>query len=289
MIYQHSASALHIVRAPIGLLYCTVLVTLALAFGNPVILVSLAIAVSAVAWATHTVRTVAKSALWSIPFVLVLFVINVFVSSRGHSVVFDLGRVPFFGEIEVTGECLLASGVIALRTIIIFVCFAIYCAAINPDDLLRSLRCLSFRSALTATVATRMIPLLRRDGVRLSEAQRCRGRKLSRTAAISAVMTNALERSLQISATLELRGYSSDAKAGRTKRPWSRHDAMFSAISAVLLILTICALTSHWGRFSTYPTISVDASATTVIFAVALMVGMLVPFFDRRGIAERRR
>ena len=49
--------------------------------------------------------------------------------------------------------------------VIVAVC-ALASAAIDPDEVLRSMRRVSFRSALTATIATRMVPLLALDAQR---------------------------------------------------------------------------------------------------------------------------
>jgi energy-coupling factor transport system permease protein len=58
--------------------------------------------------------------------------------------------------------------------VVIIAACALASAAVDPDELLRSLRRVSFRSALTATIATRMVPLLALDAQRIGEAQRCR-------------------------------------------------------------------------------------------------------------------
>ena len=46
--------------------------------------------------------------------------------------------------------------------------------AVDPDALLRLFRRVSYRSALTASLATRLVPVLARDAARMSEAARCR-------------------------------------------------------------------------------------------------------------------
>ena len=109
-----------------------------------------------------------------------------------------------------------------MLALIVAVC-ALASAAVDPDELLRSLRRVSFRSALTATIATRMVPLLALDAQRIGEAQRCRGR--SRRGARSdarAITTNALDRSLDIAATLEVRGYGKRVGSARRSAPCAR-------------------------------------------------------------------
>ena len=77
------------------------------------------------------------------------------------------------GQLDVTAEATAYGGVLALRALIVIACFALHSAAVDPDDLLRAFRRISFRSALTAALATRMVPVLARDARRLHDAQRC--------------------------------------------------------------------------------------------------------------------
>ncbi len=53
------------------------------------------------------------------------------------------------------------AAILGLRAIALILCGALYTAAVDPDEVLRLFRRVSFRSALTATLATRMVPVLR--------------------------------------------------------------------------------------------------------------------------------
>jgi len=68
---------------------------------------------------------------------------------------------------------------------------------------------------LTATIATRMVPLLALDARRIGEAQRCRPNPGGRLAVMRAITANALDRSLDVAATLEVRGYGSARRPAR--------------------------------------------------------------------------
>ena len=85
-----------------------------------------------------------------------------------------LGDLPVFGQIDVTLEATVYGAVLGLRAIALVLCGALYTAAVDPDEVLGLFRRFSFHSALTATLATRMVPVLARDARRLAEAQRCR-------------------------------------------------------------------------------------------------------------------
>src|SRR5437660_691670 len=114
---------------------------------------------------------------------------------------------------------------LGLRAVALVLCGALYTTAVDPDDVLRLFRRFSFRSALTAAISTRMLPVLIRDSRRLADAQRCRpGRPPSRVALMRAATAGVLDRALDTAAALEVRGYGAARRTPRTPRPYSRHD-----------------------------------------------------------------
>jgi energy-coupling factor transport system permease protein len=193
-----------------------------------------------------------------------------------------LGDGGPFGQLDLTLEALAYGAKEALVLVVIIAACALASAAVDPDELLRSLRRVSFRSALTATIATRMVPLLALDARRIGEAQRCRPDPGGRLAVMRAITANALDRSLDIAATLEVRGYGSARRPSRAHRPWSRHDLAFSA-AALAIAVTVFALPTP---FSFYPSIHGSYGTSTWISATVLAVVVLAPFAQRRGIAR---
>ena len=93
--------------------------------------------------------------------------------------------------------------------------FGLFSACVDPDELLRLLRRLSYRSALTASLATRLVPVLARDALRMGDAARCRPHPPGRLAVTRAALAGALERAVDVAAALEVRGYS---RGGRPSR-----------------------------------------------------------------------
>ena len=114
------------------------------------------------------------SAMLGLPFALLVAVINPLVTSQGLTVIARLGTLPVRGRVDVTLEAVAYGAVLGLRALALILCFALYSVAVDPDEVLRLFRRVSFRSALTATLATRLVPVLARDSRRIAEAQRCR-------------------------------------------------------------------------------------------------------------------
>ena len=287
MTYRRRASPLHAARAGVASLFCVVLAGVALSFEHPLLLGALLLAVVGAGVGARVGDVVARALLWGLPFALLIAAVNALVVRDGLTVIARFGKLPPLGEIDVTLEATAYGGILALRALIVIACFALHSAAVDPDELLRAFRRLSFRSALTAALATRMVPVLARDARRFRDAQRCRpGRPASRLALARAVTSGALDRAVDVAATLEVRGYGGGAKPARRRRPWSRHDLAFAASTLILAALGVAAALAGWETFEAYPRMLAPIAGGEVALAAALLLVALLPFADRRGIGR---
>jgi energy-coupling factor transport system permease protein len=282
MSYLRRASPLHAVRAGIGAAYCAALVLAALVIADPLVLGVLGLAVLVAAAAAGVGGRVARSLYLSAPMAVLIVAVNALVSREGLTVIARLGDAGPLGQLDITLEAVAYGAKEALVLVVIIAACALASAAVDPDELLRSLRRVSFRSALTATLATRMVPLLALDARRIGEAQRCRPNPGGRLAVMRAITANALDRSLDIAATLEVRGYGSARRPQRASRPWSRHDQAF-AVSAVAIASLAIALPAP---FAFYPSIHGGHGAGVWVLAGTLTLAVLAPFAQRRGTAR---
>ena len=281
MTYRRGASPLHAARAAVASTWCVTVSVVALSFEHPVVLAALLAVVPAAAALAGVGRAVVRMLAFSLPFALLIGLVNPLVVRDGVTVLLRGGEVPVFGHLDVTLEATVYGGVLALRALVVVACFALHTAAVDPDELLRSFRRLSFRSALTAALATRMVPVLARDARRLAEAQRCRpGAPPSRLALLRAVATGALDRAVDVAATLEVRGYGSARRPPVAHRPWSRHDMAFAASLVALIGLAVLARVP----FDAYPRLDVPVDARVLVICVLAALVALLPFADRRGI-----
>ena len=280
MSYLRRSTPLHAARSSAALAWCAALVLAAFTTSNPLVLGALAVSILAAGAAAQVGRRVARSLLLSLPMALAIVVINALVAREGLTVVARLGDGGPFGQLDITAEALAFGGEFALVLIVVMAVAALASAAIDPDEVLRSMRRVSFRSALTATVATRLVPLLALDARRSGEAQRCRPKPGGRLAVMRAIAGNALDRSLDIAATLEVRGYGSARRPRRAPRALSRHDIAFAG-SAALVVALALAWPAH---FSYYPTIRPGPVSHAIALAAALSIAALLPFTQRRGI-----
>ncbi len=240
MSYRRRASALHAAHAGAGCAYCLALALAALMLSNPVVLGTLALVVLAAGQVAGVGREVRRAALFSLPLALGIAVINALVSRNGLTVIVRLGQLPILGHADVTLEATVYGLILGLRATTVIVCGALYTAAIDPDQVLALFRRVSFRSALTATLATRMVPVLIRDSHRFADAQRCRpGRPPSRVTLLRAASSGVLDRALDVAAALEVRGFGSARRPAARRRPLSRHDIQFGAAAAAVIVIAL--------------------------------------------------
>jgi energy-coupling factor transport system permease protein len=288
--YRRRASPLHAARAAAGGAWCAALAAAALAAEHPIVLVALALVVLAGAAGAGVVREVGRIALWMVPWALAIAVINMVVVRQGFTILARLGEIPPFGQVDLTLEALVYGLLFGLRLLTVAAAFAVFTVAVDPDDLLRLMRRASVRSALAATLATRLVPVLAADAQRIDEARRCRADRggegtAARLAVLRAVAGGAMDRALDVAATLEVRGYGSARRGGKSGRPWSRHDRAFALSAAGLVALTVVARVAPLAAFDPYPEIAGAGVGEAVALGVAFAAIALVPFLDRRGIA----
>ena len=285
MTYRRRASPLHVARAGVGAVYCAALATCALVFQHPLILGAVALSVLVAAAGAGVAHEVARTARFTLPIAVLVALVNALVVRDGLTVFARLGELPPFGRIDLTVEALVYGLVLGARVIVVVMCCALFTAAVDPDELLRVFRRVSFRSALTAALATRLIPVLARDARRMDDARACRPDPGPRVAVLRAVATSALDRAIDVAATLEVRGYGA-ARAGHRSpgAPWSRHDVAFASAAAGIVVLSVGARIAGVAGFDAYPLLSSPVGADELALAAAVVAIACAPFLDRRGI-----
>jgi energy-coupling factor transport system permease protein len=294
LFYRRLASPLHATRASVGAAWTVALIVAALACESPLVLAALVGTIVAAGTAAGMGRQVVRSLRMAAIVALPIVMVNVLVSRDGLTVFLRLGDLGPFGQGDLTVEALVYGVVIALKVSLLMLATTLGSLAVDPDELLRGVRRLSFRSALTASLATRMIPVLAGDARRLAEAQRTRDtrahgessltRARAQGALVSAILSSSLDRSLDVAATLELRGFAEARRAQRKAIPWSRHDLAFATSAAAVTALAVGARLAGIAAFDAYPEIKAAGATETITLTVVVVLAILAPFVDRKGI-----
>lgn len=219
-----------------------------------------------------------------------LAVINALLVRDGVTVLWRFGELPLFGQVDVTGEAIVYGLLLALRVVVIIAASALAVAIVDPDDVLRRMRRSAFRSALTAALATRMIGVLTRDARRMDQARRCRpdgggsGRR-AQLLMVGSVATGALDRAVDVAATLELRGYATRVASPRgDSLPYSRADRAVLASALGLLALLVVGAVFGLAYFEPYPRITIAAGLTELLYAaLILLTALAAPIIGERA------
>ncbi len=147
----------------------------AFVYSNPIVLAGAGAGALVAGLAARAGRAVAAAARWGLGLGVFIVVVNALVAQRGDTVIVHGIWLPLLGTSDVSAEAVAEGAVLAARILVVLIAFAIHAACVDPDRVLRMLRPLARRSALTATLIARLVPLAAADYVRLGEAAALRG------------------------------------------------------------------------------------------------------------------
>jgi energy-coupling factor transport system permease protein len=271
--------------------YLGAIVAVAFLYSNPLVLVAAGVA-AALAGVLAGARVAVRAALkMGLSLALLIVVVNALVVDRGETVLARLGSWPLLGEIDVTLEAIVAGLSYGLRAAVTMIAFAVYSACVDPDRVLRALRPLAGRSALTATLVSRLVPVTAGDAARLLDAASLRGpaaAPVGKAPLARRLLAGSLDRAVDVAATLELRGYSLDAPRARARarRAPSRYGRRFYAAAAIVLGTAIAGELLGADAFDTYPTIEIGLGPATLAVATLVTLSGLAPL---QRVKHRRR
>ncbi|MFL5896429.1 MAG: energy-coupling factor transporter transmembrane component T [Thermoleophilaceae bacterium] len=280
--YTRRPTPLHGARAGASAGFCAAFALVPALYQHPPTLLAAAAGIALAAALAGVLTQVRRAALLGLPIAIVIALVNPLVSSNGQTVLARLGTV-FGHHFDITLEATLFGLVAGLRVLVLIAAFGLFNAVVDPDELLRAVRRVSYRSALTASLATRLVPVLARDALRMGEAARCRARPAPRTAVARAALASALDRAVDVAAALELRGYGSAVKAARRRRAWSRHDIRVTVAAVAVALLVVAMRVAGVGEFEPYPSPSMTWGPADVALVLALVAAGALPFAGRRA------
>jgi energy-coupling factor transport system permease protein len=286
--YSPGDSALHAARASAGIALCGSYVLAAMLYDNPLVLGGALLGVCAAAAGAGVIGELRRAAWLALPLAVLVVLVNALVTREGSTVIARGGEV-LGRRLDITLEAVQYGGMSALRILVLVAAFALYSAAIDPDDVLRLLRRFSYRSALTVSLATRLVPVLQRDAQRISEAACCRPTHPRRGTVAVAAITRALDRAVDVAASLEVRGYAGARRPRRARRPWSRHDLRVAGAASIVAAAAVAGKLAGAGGVDPYPTLELAAGAPELALAATLMLAGAAPFLGpaaRLGVAR---
>jgi energy-coupling factor transport system permease protein len=288
LAYAPRPGPLGTARPAVAALYLGPLAAIAFAFSSPLVLAGAGLAALLAAAASGALRAALVPLRFGLFLAVTIIVVNGLVTRRGDTVLLRGGEMPLLGPLDVTAEALAEGCMLALRILVALAVFAVWSACVDPDRILRALRPWAARSALAASLVSRLVPLAAADAARLGEAARLRGpaaAPVGRAALARRLIAGSLDRSVDVAATLELRGYGLGGRFRAERRPRRPGEAALAAAGVALALAALLAAASGAGGFEAYPTIVLGLDPATVAFALALPLLAALPF----AAAYRRR
>jgi energy-coupling factor transport system permease protein len=284
LAYTPGRSPLHRASPGAAIAYLGALAAVGFIYSSPIVLIAAGVATALAGVAAGVGRAVRASLRLALPLLLFMILVNVLVTHRGDTVLVRGWDMPVLGNTDVTLESLAAGAAIGLRVVAVVLAFAVYSACVDPDRVLRALRPVARRSAMTAGLVTRMVPLAAADGARLREATALRGpgaEPVGRAALARRLVEGSLDRAVDVAATLELRGHSLAVRP-RMRRERSRDDLPLYVTGAALLVAALAARIAGAAAFDTFPRIEMGVGPLTLALCAALVGLAAIPFAVRR-------
>jgi energy-coupling factor transport system permease protein len=226
-----------------------------------------------------------------------LAIINPLVSRGGLTVLAGVDLGPF--ELRLTLQGIYFGLGTALRLCLVVAAFALYNVLLDADEQLGIMSSVSFRSGLIVSLATRLFPVLSRDGAQIADAQRARGVELdrggwrrrvaARLPLLGALLTQSLERAMDVAESMEARGY---GRRGRTRwrrnRRWHATDITVLVLSLAATAALVAGLVTGSSRYSYFPLLDnpwVGFAASGWLVTAALLVAacLLAPLAREIG------
>jgi energy-coupling factor transport system permease protein len=279
-VYRSRPSALHSARAGVGAAFCGALALTGALYLHPLVLSAALAAIVLAGVAAGVGREIGRSLRFALPFALLITLINPLVYPEGDTLLIRGGEI-LGRRIDITLEAAAAGALNGMRVIVIVTAFGLMSAAVDPDQLLRLFRRVSYRSALTATLATRLVPVLARDAMRMGDAARCRPHPPGRLTVARAALAGALDRAVDVAAALEVRGYSLGGRTSGRREPWSRHDWRVAGAAALMAVASVAGAVAGLGSVEAYPSLQIETGVAELALSAAVLLLALAPFAGR--------
>lgn len=148
--------------------------------------------------------------------------------------------VPVLGPLDVTTTELVEAALNGLRLTALCLAFAAYALLLDHDRLVAAAGA-ARRSALAVALATRLVPSLERDAVRLAESIRGRGVEIAGARGyatlLSPLVAGSLERATGLAEAMEARGFGRPKPTRAPRPPWSGRDRAALPLAALLVLV----------------------------------------------------
>ena len=292
--YKEKGTAIHKLNAFCKLAWVVSILVLSLIFNNPIYLLLLFLSTLPMIIAARVWREWVSLMKFALYLCLAIVIINALVSYHGSHLLWQAPfRIPLIGAPVITLEAIFFGVGMSLRLLAIISAFTILTFTIHPDDIMLAMikMKLPYKSVLVTSLSTRFVPTLIDDVERISDVQRSRGLELdkgklaqrikSRMAIIIPLLSNSLDRTIQVAEAMESRAFGSGEKRTFYKEIRLSKLDIPTLISGFLPVVS--GIFMRWwgqGDYQYYPTlgkISLDGFECSMLALLVFLLCMIVP------------
>jgi energy-coupling factor transport system permease protein len=292
--YKNKETAIHKLNPFCKLGWVTSIFVIALIINNPVHLLLIFLATLPVVAAARVWREWASVMKFAFFLCLAIIIINALVSSHGSQVLWRIPfRMPLIGTPVLTVEAVLFGAGMSLRLLAVLSAFAVLTFTTHPDDLMLSMikMKLPYKSVLVTSLTTRFIPTLIDDVERISDVQRARGLELdrgnlfrrirSRMAIIIPLLSNSLDRTVQVAEAMESRAFGhGESRTYYHEVKLSKFDVWILMGSILPLVIGVLVRWLGQGDYQYYPAlekINLGGMEGVMLALLVLSLCVIVP------------
>ncbi|MCD6453499.1 MAG: energy-coupling factor transporter transmembrane protein EcfT [Dehalococcoidales bacterium] len=299
--YQDKETPVHKLNPFSKLAWIGSVLILALILDNPLFLLALFLLVLPIIKVAGIWKEWLSTMKFSLFMCLAIILINALVSSRGSHILFEAPfRIPVMGIPVITLEAILYGVAMSLRLLVIISVFAVLTFTIHPDDMMLAMikMKLPYKSVLVISLSTRFIPTLVDDTQRITDIQRSRGLELdggglahrikSRSSIVIALLSNSLDRAVQVAEAMESRAFG----IGRGRTFYKDIKFTITDITTVVFallpgVLGIVMGIYGYGQYQYYPTFERISLNGPEWYLLALMTSLLFAILPLAYIKRR--
>lgn len=255
-------------------------------YWNPFYLAMLFLNLMLIANASEDLSKIMRFVKLTVYFGFFLFIINILLRNDGEtSILYIRSSIPLIKDLNITVETMVYSTLLVFQLLIVMLIFALINNIISPDELLSELRRMHFPYIMTFLIvlSVRFFSVLLDDLESIGDVQRTRGVELdkgnltqrirNRIVLILPLLTNSLERSIQVSEALEARGFG----VKQERSVYNRRE--LTKMDYVLLFMNLCIysvlfyyrLVGGFGNYETHPLITWPSITLMDLILVGLL------------------
>jgi energy-coupling factor transport system permease protein len=299
--YRDKDTVIHALSPLAKLAWGGGLVILSLIFNHPVYILILFLSIIPMVKLAGVGREWASALKFSLWLGLSIIVINALFSYHGDHVLLAAPfRLPVIGQPVITLEAIAFGAVMALKLAVIISVFTLINLIVHPDDIMAVLlkMRLPYKSVLVTSLSTRFVPCLVEDMGRISDGYRTRGVQLdagswlrkikNRGKMTTALLSNSLDRAVQIAEAMEARAFGSGQKRVFYKDiNISKMDAVTLGVGLLPLAAGIAVRVLGYGDYQYYPNLTSIGFGGWGWVMPAIMIVLLVAILPLAFLRRR--